>query len=51
MGQQSLLAPPWTRVRRVQLIRREVREYLPGSAIELLLSEGDTVVELSLIHI
>ena len=41
----QLLQPRWTRVRRVALIRREIREYLPPSAVEVLLSEGDTVIE------
>lgn len=40
-----LAEPPWSRVRRVQLIRREIREYLPASAIELLLSAAEHVVE------
>lgn len=32
-------------MRKVALIRREVREYLPPSTVEVLLSEGETVVE------
>ena len=40
-----LSAPRWARVERVQLIRREVREYLPAGAVELLLSGADCVVE------
>ncbi|MCR9159746.1 MAG: hypothetical protein ACE37F_05310 [Nannocystaceae bacterium] len=40
-----LRRPRWTRVRKVALIRREVREYLPASTVEVLLSEGETVVE------
>jgi len=40
-----LRRPRWTRVRKVALIRREVREYLPSSTVEVLLSEGETVVE------
>jgi len=32
-------------VRRVQLIRREIREYLPASAVELLLCAAEHVVE------
>ncbi len=32
-------------MRKVALIRREVREYLPASTVELLLSEGETVLE------
>ncbi len=42
---QGLEDPPWSSVRRVQLIRREVREYLPPSTVELLLGGGDTVLE------
>lgn len=41
----GLQRPPWSRVRRVQLIRREIREYLPAGTVELLLSAGDYVVE------
>jgi hypothetical protein len=40
-----LRRPRWTRVRKVALIRREVREYLPSSTVEVLLSEGETVIE------
>ncbi len=40
-----LRRPRWTRVRKVALIRREVREYLPASTVEVLLSEGETVIE------
>ncbi len=32
-------------MRKVALIRREVREFLPASTVELLLSEGETVIE------
>lgn len=42
---QDLPAPTWARVQRVQLIRREIREYLPGSALDLLFSRADVVVE------
>lgn len=35
----------WARVAKIQLIRREVREFLPPSAIELLFAHGDDVVE------
>lgn len=42
---QTLPAPSWARVQRVQLIRREIREYLPTSALELLFSQADVVVE------
>jgi len=42
---QPLRAAPWARVQRVQLVRREVREYLPPSAIELLLARAECVVE------
>lgn len=41
----GLVDPPWSRVRRVQLIRREIRESVPPAAIELLLSGADHVVE------
>ena len=37
--------PPWSRVDRVQLIRREVREVLAPSALELLFSHAERVVE------
>ncbi len=40
-----LRRPQWTRVRKVALIRREIREYLPTSTVEVLLSEGETMVE------
>ena len=40
-----LRRPRWTRVRKVALIRREVREYLPSSTVEVLLSEGEIVIE------
>ena len=40
------LAPsPWARVRRVQLIRREVREFLSVHALQLLFERADRVVE------
>lgn len=43
---EALLARPrWTRVRKVALIRRQVREYLPVTTVEVLLSEGETVFE------
>jgi len=32
-------------VRKVALIRREIREYLPSSTVEVLLSEGESVIE------
>lgn len=35
----------WARVGRIQLIRREVREFLPRSALELLFAHGEHVVE------
>lgn len=44
-GSSPLLRPPWSRVHRVQLIRREIREYLPSTTVELLLSAGEHVVE------
>ena len=37
--------PPWARVQRVQLIRREVREVLSPGAIEVLFEHADLVVE------
>lgn len=40
-----LPAAPWARVQRVQLVRREVREYLPPSAVQLLMSRAECVVE------
>ena len=36
---------PWARVQRVQLVRREIREYIPPGAIALLLARADCVVE------
>jgi hypothetical protein len=36
---------PWARVDRVQLIRREVREYLAPSALEVLLGHAERQVE------
>lgn len=36
---------PWARVQRVQLVRREVREYLPPTAVQLLLSRAECDVE------
>ena len=42
---QALRAAPWARVQRVQLVRREVREYLPASVVQLLLSRAECVVE------
>jgi hypothetical protein len=44
-AEDELGRPPWSRVRRVGLIRREIREYLPASTIELLLSAADHVFE------
>jgi len=41
----SLEEPPWARVRRVQLIRREVREVLSPGAIQVLFDNADFVVE------
>lgn len=40
-----LPAPPWLRVRKVALIRREIREYLPPGAIDLLLAGAAEVIE------
>lgn len=36
---------PWARVRQVQLIRREIREVLSPSAIEVLWHHGEKVIE------
>lgn len=45
-GADELLARPrWQRVRQVPLIRREIREFVPPSTIELLLQGADQVVE------
>lgn len=42
----AILPPsPWARVQRVQLVRREVREYIPPGAVTLLLARADCVVE------
>jgi hypothetical protein len=43
--QTPLLEPRWARVTQVQLIRREIREFLGQSALEVLLSAADHVVE------
>jgi hypothetical protein len=40
-----LLEPRWARVTRVQLIRREIREFLGQSALEVLFSAAEHVVE------
>lgn len=40
-----LLEPRWAKVTRVQLIRREIREFLGQSALEVLLSAAEHVVE------
>lgn len=37
--------PPWARVRKVQLIRREIREYLPKGSLDVLFSSAEHVVE------
>ncbi len=42
---EALPAPGWARVHRVQLIRREVREYLSPAALEVLLEGAEHVVE------
>ena len=42
---EHLGAPPWARVRRVQLIRREIREVLSPSALEVLFDHAELVVE------
>lgn len=41
----SLPASAWHRVRRVQLIRREIRESLPSTAVALLLQGAEFVFE------
>jgi hypothetical protein len=41
----DLVDPPWSRVRQLQLIRREIREHLSAAAVELLLSTADVVLE------
>lgn len=42
----DLLSPaPWLRVRRVALIHREIREFVPASTVELLLQGAELVVE------
>ena len=40
-----LLEPRWARVTQVQLIRREIREHLGHSALEVLFSAAEHVVE------
>lgn len=42
---EGLGAAPWARVRRVQLIRREIREVLSPSAVEVLFEQAELVVE------
>ncbi len=42
---RSLPAPPWLHVQRIPLIRREVVESLSSSALELLWSRAEVVVE------
>jgi len=42
---EPLGAAPWARVRRVQLIRREIREALSPSALEVLFDHAELVVE------
>lgn len=51
-GAKDALADPkglgegqWARVGKIQLIRREVREFLPASAVELLFAHAEHVVE------
>lgn len=42
----DLLPPsPWLRVRRVALIRREIREYVPATTVQLLLQGAEFVIE------
>lgn len=42
---EHLGAAPWAKVRRVQLIRREIREVLSPSALEVLFDHAELVVE------
>jgi hypothetical protein len=42
---RSLLGPMWLRVRRIPLIRREVRESLSDNALELLFGSAELLVE------
>lgn len=42
---RALLGPSWPRVRRIPLIRREVRESLSDSALEILFAEAELLVE------
>ena len=42
---EGLRNPRWSRVHKIQLIRREVREFLSVPALELLFSRADLVVE------
>jgi hypothetical protein len=42
---EDLEKPRWSRVDKIQLIRREIREYLSTSALEVLFSRAETVVE------
>lgn len=42
---RELLAPAWPRVRRIPLIRREIRESLSPSALEILLCSAELIVE------
>lgn len=44
-SRRRLEESPWARVDRVQLIRREVREVLAPSALEVLLAHAERVVE------
>lgn len=42
---RALLGPAWPRVRRIPLIRREVRESLSESALEILFCGAEMIVE------
>ncbi|MCA9709313.1 MAG: hypothetical protein KDK70_25950 [Myxococcales bacterium] len=44
-GAEGLAKPPWVRVHRVQLIRREIREVLSPGALEVLFDRAELVVE------
>ena len=42
---RELLGPSWPRVRRIPLIRREIRESLSDNALEILFSAAEMLVE------
>lgn len=45
---EGLGGPDWSRVRRVPLIRREIREFLSPNALEILFDAADALVECGL---